>query len=548
MSKKVHVCIDLGNHTFKIGVFSKKGKSIVLLKSLVEKTAFTIGESFKESAGDIVNKISEMLIRLQIDPRHATFYMSIPSQFTFCRLLKLPVVDKTKIHQMVQYEAQQQVPFSLDEVVWNYQVLGSPDPEHLHVILAAVRHELIQDLLTGLESHKIYIKLLEASPISSYRAFSKIFESSPGTVAVLNLGARTTDLTVLSPQTLWIRTITMGGDHFTQEIQKEMKLSFQEAEDLKHSKAELPMTPVPSPAHSVEDKLRIASEAPAKRLLAELTRSIGYFNAQFHGLHISKIYLTGGESRLKNIGSYLSQKLSVPIENIDILKHPSLEVQGMADPAASSSLAEVVGLGLRLLKSEKMAVNLLPKNYIARMASARRREMLFLSVLTVLLILIFQIFYRGALVKLEQSRLNSIILTQQDLKSYSDQIKNYIKEMETDSNHTREIRKLIREKGQWINIFEDLQKNTPQNIWITKLSTSFVQTPGKDMSVYSKSAPPGAMFITLFCKTTGTYKDVSDYRNTLEDSNFFKDAQIRSANPPLQGVRDFVIQVEVEAS
>jgi type IV pilus assembly protein PilM len=546
MSKKVHVCIDLGNHTFKIGVFAKKGKKIILLKSLIEKTSFTIGESFKESASDIVNKISEMLKTLEVDARHATFYLSIPSQFTFCRLLKLPLVDKTKIHQMVQYEAQQQVPFSLDEVVWNYQVLGSPDPEHLHVILAAVRHELIQDLLTGLESQKIFVKLLEASPIASYRAFAKLFEGSAETAAVINLGARTTDLTVLAPHTLWIRTITVGGDHFTQEIQKEMKLGFQEAEDLKHSKAALPITPVPSPATTIEDKLKIASEAPAKRLLAELTRSIGYFNAQFHGHHISKVYLTGGESRLTNIGPYFSQKLSVPIENIDILQHPSLELAVPPDPNTSSSLTEVIGLGLRLLKSEKLAVNLLPKNYIARMASARRREMLFLSALTVLLILLFQIFYRGALVKLEQSRLNSIVLIQQDLKSYSDQIKNYIKEMEADSNHTREIRKLVREKTQWINIFEDLQKNTPQNIWITKLSNSFVQKPNMDMSVYSKSAPPGAMFITLFCKTTGTYKDVSDYRNTLEESPLFKDAQIRSANPPIQGVRDFVIQVEVE--
>jgi type IV pilus assembly protein PilM len=543
MANKIYVNIDLGNHTFKIGVFARKRNKLVLLKTLVEKIDFNIADNFKESVPAIAGKINEMLSKLDVKGRSVLLYLSLPGSLTFCRLLKLPLVDRAKIHQIVQYEAQQQVPFSLEEVIWNYQILGHRDPEHLHVMLVAVRQELIQDLLTALLEHHLDVEFIEASPIASYHSISQLLPSTGETLVLINIGSRATNLIIYTPQTVWVRTVMIGGNHFTHEIQKELKLGFEEAEELKKKNGTL-NEEARSEKTLLDTKLIKAIDVPAKRLIAEVTRSFGHYNTHFDGKAISKAYLTGGGSKIRNLDTYLAKKLSIPVEMFDPFQSSLIEtpqtLQG--DPFL---FTEVLGLGMHTVKAPALNVNLLPKAYIAERAIAQKREYVFLSALAAFLILICLILYYNAVAGLQQSTLNNATTTLNNLKTYASDIKNHIHQNETISKQTEEVQKLVREKKLWLSIFSELQKHTPPSVWLDKFTTAYVQKANL-MVQRSKGSPTGAMILTLFCKTTGTYKDVSNFRDALEQSELFQDVQIRSANPPLNGIRDFVIQIEVQ--
>lgn len=549
MSRNIHVCIDLGNQNFKMAVFAKKGKKLSFLKGLIEKVDFALTDSFHEFVPTTIDIIKKMLSKLEIHPKSALFYFSLPGQLAFSRLLKLPLVDRTKIHQMVQYEAQQQVPFSLDEVIWNYQILGNPDPEHLHVLLAAIRLEFIQELLLKFIENNFHVELMDASPIVTFQCISQKGASANETAAVVNLGARSTNLMIYAPNTVWIRTITMGGDHFTEEIQKELKLETAQAEQAKIQKGAVLLENAQKSSDPLENRITSAMEIPAKRLVAEITRSIGFYNAQFKNSTLSKIFLTGGSSQIKGLDAYLSNKLSIPVEFLDPTQNPSIEIseadRAQFHPCLSS---EVMGLGLRLLKGVESGINLLPKNYLSQNALARKKETLLISAAVAFLIIFSQALFQRGFAELQQSRLNGILSTQKELESFSNEIKTYTNQAAVYSVQTEEMEKLIQERDLWINIFQEFQKKTPSNIWFEKIITSYTPSQDKQASSRSKSSPPGTIMLTINCKTTGTYKDVSDYKDILDESPLFKSVQISSANPPMDGMRDFVIQANLEES
>ncbi|MBI1869844.1 MAG: type IV pilus assembly protein PilM [Chlamydiae bacterium] len=544
MTKKVYIFFDFGSQNFKAASFTKKGRKLSLLETRVEKVDFLLSDNFLQSVPLVIHKMKEMFDAFHVNPRFAQIYISLPGSLSFCRLLKLPQLESTKIHQIVQYEAQQQIPFPLEEVLWDYQVLGSPDEEHLHVLLAAIRLEIVQALLSELNTYHLQVELIEAAPIAAYHAISQMLESPHLTLGLLDLGARSTHLVILAPQTAWIRTIPIGGDHFTQEIQKELKLEFQEAENLKWAKGSLSKT---DEASIIELGLYNAMSRIYTRLVAEISRSLGFYNAQFSSGNISKMYLCGGSSQIKDLERALSKKFSLPIEFLNPLNNPSIEyTPGKESEKNSLFFTGIIGMALRSLKRTVVEMNLLPKGYLFQRAAARKKEHFILCAAVILLILTCQIFYQHQLGKLKGEKISHLASTQKELESYSTQIKTLENGSNLYSTQIREVKKLVGERVLWNKILLDLQNNIPGNIWLEKLNSSTIQKPNTKPPEKSKGARPGILLLTLYCKTTGTYKDVADFRDLLEKSSLFEGVQIRSANPPSQGIRDFVIQAEVQ--
>lgn len=541
MAQRSYVCIDIGSYHLKVALFTKQGKKLTLVKTSMEKANLPPGDSFKEAIPSVVAALDTLLNTMNIKRKSTAFYISLPGQFTFCRLLRLPIVDRSKIHQMVQYEAQQQVPFSLDEVIWDYQVLGNPDPEHLHVLLTAIRQEWGEELLRQLKEHDIQVELIEASPIASFHSLCKIYPQPQEPIALINIGHRATNLMIYAPHTVWIRTIPIGGEDFTKEIQKETKLEPLEAESIKHAQGTLESAP--SESLPIEQKLKGAIENTAKRLGTELSRSLGFYNTQFSASKISSAYLTGGGSQIPNLENYLSKKILLKVS----LLNP---FEGLPCDRAPDEpvflLSEIAGLALRAEKEITSPINLLPKSYISEHILAKKKEYFLYSAFTILLILIVQIVYQRELTKIRRSKLSNMLKTSQELKAHAQEIKNAMDQAQNFSLEITEIEKMAEEKIFWANLFQELGKVTPPKIWLTKLTTSYLQEANQHPTQRSRGSPPGTILLTLYCRTTGIYKDVSDFRETLAKLPFFQTVQIRSANPPVQDIRDFVIQAEVK--
>jgi type IV pilus assembly protein PilM len=300
--------------------------------------------------------------------------MSVPGQSGLSRFIKLPPVEAKKIPDIVKYEARQQIPFSLDDVVWDYQQLTGGSEEdgfalEPEVGLFAMKRDQVARALAPLEAAGIEVDLIQLAPLSVYNyvCFDRLEElktqkydpsKPPASTVVLSLGTDTTDLVVTNGFRVWQRSIPIGGNHFTRALSKELKLTFVKAEHLKRH-----ATQADDPKAVFQAMRPVFSD-----LLAEIQRSLGYFQSLDKAAHIGDVIALGNAMKLPGLQRYLAQNLEQevrPIEEFDRL------VAGSASGNAAFkdnilSFAPAYGLCIQALGKSELRTNLLPEEIVRK--------------------------------------------------------------------------------------------------------------------------------------------------------------------------------------
>ena len=171
---------------------------------------------------------------------------SVPGHSSLVRFIQLPPVEVSKLGEIVKYEARQQIPFPLEEVIWDYQPVGSAIEEggfllEAEVGLFAMKRDQVMNQLRPFTNAKVEVELIQIAPLGLFNVLSydelgmRVGTPSGDTeyVIVLDMGCDNTTLMVSNGKKIWVRNIPIGGNHFTRALTKEMKLSFAKAEHLK---------------------------------------------------------------------------------------------------------------------------------------------------------------------------------------------------------------------------------------------------------------------------------------------------------------------------
>src|SRR5216117_1889945 len=156
-----------------------------------------------------------------------------PGFHTFSKFVKLPPVDTSKVTQIIQYEAQQNVPFPLEEVVWDYQILGATPTGELEVLLVAIKADVVEGLFRAAEGAGLRLQLMDVSPAALCNAFRYNYGDLDGCTMLLDIGAKTSNLLFFEKGKVYSRGINIGANSITQDFAAESKLKFAEAERLK---------------------------------------------------------------------------------------------------------------------------------------------------------------------------------------------------------------------------------------------------------------------------------------------------------------------------
>jgi len=195
--------------------------------------------------------------------------IAVPGQSALARFIQLPPVEPSKVVEIVKYEARQQIPFALEEVIWDYQPLGGSGAEggfllDAEVGLFAMKREQVMQQLNPFINRKVEVDLIQIAPLALYNYLchdqlgmspdSDDEEGGPYHL-VLDMGSDNTTLVVSNGKKIWIRNVPVGGNHFTRALTKEMKLTFAKAEHLKCN-----ATKAPDPKAAAA-----AAPAPAKK-------------------------------------------------------------------------------------------------------------------------------------------------------------------------------------------------------------------------------------------------------------------------------------------
>ena len=227
--------IDMGHSALKaLKLRASGGKAEVIAFDFIEHAKVLSQPDADRSA-----LIAEALEKLSSrhDLANEKLVVAVPGQHTLSRFTKLPPVEPKKIPDIVRYEAEQQIPFDMDEVVWDYQTFADEDSPDVEVGIFAMKRELVHEYLAQYTDLHMETAIVQAAPLASYNAMAFDGRCGEEPTVILDIGAQNTDLIVSAGAGLWARTINIGGNHFTEALVKSFKLSFPKAEALKRTAA-----------------------------------------------------------------------------------------------------------------------------------------------------------------------------------------------------------------------------------------------------------------------------------------------------------------------
>jgi len=313
----------------------------------------------------IRSALSKFLTRNAI--KGSTIVISVPGQASFTRFIKLPPVEPRKIPEIVRYEARQQIPFDLEDVVWDYQTTSPPSagPREVEVGIFAMKRDIVADYVSDFTAMRIEPDVVQMAPVALYNFLRQEQGDGEGGTILIDVGAENTNLVIADGERVWIRNVPLGGNNFTNALSKEFKLQFAKAERLKRHAAES------KHARQIFQAMRPVFGD----LLTEIQRSIGYYTSLHRDSRVERVVAMGNAFRLPGLAKFLSQNLGVEVEKIESLSSLGESEVTSAPMFRKNVLSFGVAFGLALQGAgqAKISTSLLPPEILSQKIMKKKR-------------------------------------------------------------------------------------------------------------------------------------------------------------------------------
>ena len=381
LNSKSFLAIDFGAGSLKMAEFEQNDAGGLRLKQYGIKPLGLEGSQEANREAAMLKALQELLAEKSFGSRQSN--VCAPGFHVFSKFVKLPPVDTSKVTQIIRYEAQQNVPFPLDEVVWDYQILGTSATGELEVLLVAVKSEIIEGLFRVGESAGLRIKLVDVSSAALCNAFRYNYGDVEGCSMLLDIGAKTSNLLFFEKGKVYARSITIGANSITQDFGHEAKLRFPDAEATKLEKGSVSLG---GAYEEPEDPQAAAIAKIARQVMTRLhiqvNQTIQFYRGQQGGSAPERLYLSGGASIMPYTAQFFAEKLNLPVDYFNPFRNieigPSLDLEELSKYA--HSFGEVVGLGLRDLAHCPVELNLMPKSSIQRQEFTQKKPYLIAAI------------------------------------------------------------------------------------------------------------------------------------------------------------------------
>jgi type IV pilus assembly protein PilM len=523
--------LNLGSQSLELATFYVQPQGGLILSGYQSRELFPPGE--EQRAAQIVAALREMMGELRI--RGGNVIYTVAEEMVFSRFVRLPAIDEEKIERIIFFEAQQNVPFPIEEVVWDYQIVGGGAEEQIQVVLAAVKSDWLEKTNSAIEETGLRPSIVDLATMALYNAFRYNYSDLDGCSLLIDIGARTTNLLFIEPGRIFTRSVPIGGSSITAAIAREFGEPFPAAEFRKKRDGSLnpPDASTSSPDADVARVARIV-RTMMTRLNAEVMRSISHYCTQQQGNVPERAYLSGGGASTRHIETFFQEKLRQPIQFFNSLRNVAIADSLDADEILRSAhlLGEPVGLALRLATTCPMELNLRPQSVVQRQEMERRRPAFVLAAACVVLGLLAwgAWFWRAAQVEdRATARLQEKVDGMRRIETQMTQVR---KETTALDNQSAPLVAAINERSFWPLVLEDLNERLPkEDIWITELVPTSAGKPlgGSDTRAIVATTPAGpqvdGMLVRgLYLSNPKQQEVVVDYfRNLVSSPRFVID-------------------------
>ncbi len=490
LNTKSFLAVDFGAGSLKLAEFEPNEAGGLRLKQYAIKPLGAEGaqESTREAA--ILTALKEVLSEKSFGAKQIN--VCAPGFHVFSKFVKLPPVDTSKVTQIIRYEAQQNVPFPLEEVVWDYQILGTSPTNELEVLLVAVKAEIVEGLFRVAEGAGLKLKLVDVSPAALCNAFRYNYGDLEGCTMLLDIGAKTSNLLFFEKGKVYSRSINIGANAITQEFGNEAKLKFAEAEAVKVDKG---FVSLGGAYEEPDDPQAAAISKIARQVMTRLhiqvNQTIQFYRGQQGGAAPQQLFLSGGASIMPYTAQFFAEKLNLSVEyfnpfrNIEI--DPTIDLEDLSKYA--HSFGEVVGLGLRDLAHCPVELNLMPKSSIQRQEFSQKKPF-FIAAVYALALMVFAVWWAEShIVTLRKNKLEELRASLGPLKQKAGELKAAMGDTRMLQEQGNQLGGLGEDREYWAKLLMELRRVMLQSELKTKAAMK-TNAPNLEVGVWVEEFSP----------------------------------------------------------
>jgi type IV pilus assembly protein PilM len=463
--------LNVGSQTVGLAEFRMQshGGLVLIDYSLREILPDGGGDGMRH--GKLPAVLREMMGGLRVHSGKVNY--AVAGQSVFSRFVKLPTVEEEKIERIIAFEAQQNVPFPIEEVVWDYQLVGSGADEQVQVVLVAIKADLLDEINRAVQEAGLRTAIVDVAPMALYNAFRYNYSDLTGCSLLVDIGARTTNLLFIEPGRIFSRGVPIGGTSITAALAKEFGESLAAAEERKKRGVFVSLGGAyVEPADVDLARASKIVRGTMTRLHAELMRSISHYRAQQQGSRPERVFLCGGSVNTPYMREFFQEKQQLPVEFFNAMRNVAVADSAAVNTVARSAhlLGELVGLALRTVTACPMELNLRPTNVVRAQALEKRRPFLVPAAACFVLVLLgWGIYYARAAQVTRRSA--------EQLQPKIEMMRVAEKKFEILRKQTASLDKAaiplisaVDSRGFWVELLEDLNTRLPpEDIWITEL-------------------------------------------------------------------------------
>ena len=336
--------LDIGSHTIKLAQVVEKGKELVLTKfGMKALNPEVIVDGTVMDQGQVVTAITDLMKELDLKVKDVA--ISVSGHSVIIKRISLPEMSEDELSESINWEAEQYIPFAIDDVNLDFQILG-PTPKEgantMDVVLVAAKKDKLNDYTALVTEAGLTPIIMDVDAFALENMFEVNYEIEPGKVdALVNIGAAVMNINILKDGlSVFTRDSSTGGNRYTEALQKDLGLSSEAAERVKMGE---------EAEGANMDEAQSVINAVSEDLAAEAGRSIDFFRATTGIETVDRVILCGGSALINGLADVFAERLETkaelanPFRNIGIDPKVDADLVQRVAPAASV----VVGLALR---------------------------------------------------------------------------------------------------------------------------------------------------------------------------------------------------------
>ncbi len=546
------LAMDIGAGELKIAEFTRGRGGWELTHLAMQSMAIEPGSDADPSLA-IIGALQDLMKSKKIRP--APVVLSVTGQSAFLRLVKLPPVKRSRLRQTIQFEAQQNVPFPINEVVWDYQLMGTSQHE-LNVMLVAIKTELVATLTDCVEAVGLEVELVDVAPMALYNTVRYNYVDVDGCILVIDIGARSTNLVFVEEGRFFSRNLPiMGtGNVITQQLMKEFNLPFKDAEELKRTHATVAFGGAYEDyADKVISRVSKTVRSVMTRLHVEVERTINFYRTQQEGHAPVRVLLAGGTSIIARTDEFFKEKLKTDVEYLNPFRNVIVNNAISSDEIAACAhvMGEVVGVGLRHMLPCPLEINLLPPKIAAAKAFRRKLPLLFSAAASLVLIVGCWWLYFAVMAEKLDARMGKIRAVVGRLEAVESRMKPVEARVAELRERSASLEELVRRRARWLHLLDSLHASLLDGMWLVEVAPmAAAETPaaagrrgrrGEPEAPETAEASPGIRAIMvkgLIFADKATDKSIAQFRDNLRARPDFDD-QTQIERQPIPNQNDY---------